>query len=97
MRISISFQIINSPAPLSMIAFRMIINHFAGMILLMICNGNGILETGKINPESIMTGSINPTSEIIMAVCCELEIVEINIPNESAVTINKTDPKATKT
>jgi hypothetical protein len=70
-------------------ALMIIINHLAGMMLLMICMGKGILEIGKINPESMITGSINPNNDIIIAVCCELETVEINIPNESAVKYKK--------
>ena len=33
-------------------------------------------------------------NEIIIAVCCELDTVDIKIPNESAVTMNKTVSKA---
>ena len=95
-KIKVSFQITAIDAPLSMMALMMMMNHFAGMILLMICIGMGILEIGKINPERIMTGSINPIKEIIMAVCCELEMVEINIPNESAEMINSILSKANK-
>ena len=40
------------------------------MILLIICNGHGMLEIGKINPDNKITGNINPIKEIIMAVCC---------------------------
>ena len=47
-----------------------------------------MLESGKINPESIITGSINPINEIINAVCCVSEIVEIKTPNVSEVMIN---------
>ena len=81
-------------APLSKTAFIMIINHLAGIMLLMICNGNGILDIGKIKPDNMITGSINPISEIIMAVCCEFDTVEIKIPNESAVTMNRIVSKA---
>ena len=95
-RIKVSFQITPNVAPLSNIAFIMIINHLAGMILLMICKGNGILETGKIKPERIITGSINPIKESIIAVCCELETVDIKIPNESAVVMNKILSNANK-
>ena len=87
-RINVSFQIIENPAPLSMIAFIMIINHFAGIMLLMICNGKGILEMGKINPDSNMTGNIKPKSDIIIAVCCELDKVEIKIPRLKAQIMN---------
>jgi hypothetical protein len=44
-----------------------------------------MLESGNMKPDRMITGSINPIREIIIAVCCELEIVEINIPNERAV------------
>ena len=95
-KIKVSFQITSKVAPLSITALIMMMNHLAGMALLMICNGNGILETGKINPDRIITGSIRANNEIIMAVCCELAIVEISIPKESAVTMNKMLSKANK-
>ena len=95
-RIKVSFQITLRVAPLSKIALMMMINHLAGTILLMICNGKGILEMGKINPDRMITGSINPIKDSIIAVCCELETVEINIPNESAVVMNKILSKANK-
>ena len=95
-RIKVSFQITLRVAPLSKIALMMMINHLAGTMLLMICKGIGILEMGKINPERMITGSINPIKDSIIAVCCELETVEIKIPNESAVVINKTLSKANK-
>ncbi len=68
-RIKVSFQMIFIEAPLSIMALMMIINHLAGIILLMICKGRGILEIGKINPDRIMIGNINPIKESIMAVC----------------------------
>ena len=95
-KIKVSFQITAIDAPLSIMALMMMINHLAGIILLIICIGNGMLDIGKINPERMMTGSINPISEIIIAVCCEFETVEINIPNESAEMINKILSKANK-
>ena len=95
-KIKVSFQITDKVAPFNKSAFIMIINHLAGTILLMICNGKGILEIGKINPERMITGSINPMSDINIAVCCELETVEINIPNESAAMMNKMLSKANK-
>ena len=66
------------------------------MMLLMTCIGKGILFIGKINPERIITGSIKPIKDNIIAVCCELEIVEIKIPNESAEMINNILSKANK-
>lgn len=74
----------------------MMMNHLAGMMLLMICKGNGILEIGKMNPESKITGNISPNSEIIIAVCCESDNVEINIPSAKAQMMNKTLSKASK-
>ena len=88
-KIRVSFQMTWIDAPLSIIAFMMMINHLAGIILLIICNGKGILEIGKINPERMITGNINPIKDNIIAVCCELETVEMSIPNDSAVIMNK--------
>ena len=78
------------PTPFSIMAFRIMINHFAGMILLIIWSGIGMLEIGKINPDNKITGSINPIKEIIIAVCCVAEIVEIKIPNAKEVMMNNT-------
>ena len=72
------------------------INHLAGIILLITCSGNGILEIGKINPDSKITGSINPIKEIIIADCCVSEIVEINMPNAKALIIKSTVSNASK-
>jgi hypothetical protein len=95
-RIRVSFHKNEIPTPLSIIPLRIMINHFAGIILLMYCNAKGILEIGKINPDSKMTGSINPIKEIIIAVCCVAEIVDIRIPRANEVTINKTVSKANR-
>lgn len=94
--INVSFQIISIEAPFNMMALIMIINHFAGIILLISCNGSGMLDSGKMNPERIITGSINPIREAIIAVCCELESVEISIPSESAVMMNRMLSRASK-
>ena len=72
----------------------MMMNHFAGIILLKICKGNGILVTGKINPDRIMVGNIKPAKEIIIAVCCVADMVEIKIPKDKEVIINKILTKA---
>tara|TARA_R110002049_G_scaffold127035_1_gene283421 strand:+ start:6942 stop:7289 length:348 start_codon:yes stop_codon:yes gene_type:complete len=69
--------------------FKIIINHLAGIILLIICKGNGILEIGNINPDNNITGSISPIKETIIAVCCVEDMVEIRIPSDRAFTINK--------
>jgi hypothetical protein len=50
----------------------------------------------NMKPDRMITGSINPIREIIIAVCCELEIVEINIPNERAVIMKSMLSKASK-
>ena len=72
------------------------INHFAGTILLIIWSGSGILETGKINPESNIVGNIKAINEIIIAVCCDAETVEIKIPKDNEVMINNTLSAASK-
>ena len=84
----VSFHIYWIPTPLSIMAFTIIMNHFAGMMLLITCIGKGILFIGNINPDRIITGSIKPINDNIIAVCWELETVEINIPNERAEIIN---------
>jgi hypothetical protein len=37
----------------------MMMNHFAGIILLITCNGSGMLESGNMKPDRMITG-INP-------------------------------------
>ena len=49
-----------------------------------------------MKPDNKMVGSINPINEIIIAVCCVAETVEIKIPNDKEVMINKTLSKANK-
>ena len=66
------------------------------MILLITCRGTGILVSGKINPESKITGSISPISEIIKAACCVWAIVEIKTPKVSEVIMNKILSKPNK-
>ena len=88
-KIRVSFQIRANPDPFNMMALMMIINHLAGIMLLITCNGNGMLEIGKMNPDSKITGSMSPKSEIIIAVCCESANVEIKIPSVSAQIMNK--------
>jgi hypothetical protein len=46
-------------APFSIIALMMMMNHFAGIILLITC-GSGMLESGNMKPDRMITGSINP-------------------------------------
>lgn len=94
--IKVSFQMVCMVAPLSMMALMIMMNHLAGMMLLMICKGNGILEMGNIKPDRIITGSINPAKENIMAVCCDWAMVEIKIPSDSAVMMNNILSKANR-
>ena len=94
--IRVSFQIRAIPDPLSIMALMMMMNHLAGMMLLIICNGNGILEIGKMKPDSKITGNISPNSEIIIAVCCESDKVEIKIPSANEQTMNRTVSNASK-
>ena len=95
-KIKVSFQITEKLAPFSMMALMMIMNHLAGIILLIACKGKGMLEIGKMNPDNNITGSMSPNNEIIIAVCCESDKVEINIPNAKAHIINKTLSTANK-
>ena len=88
--IKVSFQIKASPTPFSIIPFKIIINHFAGIILLIICKGNGILAMGKMKPDNKITGSIKPINEIIIAVCWVEDTVEIKMPNDNALMIKST-------
>lgn len=87
--IRVSFQMVCMVAPLSIMALVMIMNHLAGIMLLMIWSGNGILDMGKMKPDRMMTGSINPAKENIMAVCWDWAMVEIRIPSDNAVMMNK--------
>ena len=62
-------------------------NHFAGRMLLMICKGSGIFSTGNINPLNIKVGSIVPTRETSIAVCCVSVKIEMTIPIKRLVMI----------
>lgn len=55
-----------------------------------------MLDSGKIKPESRITGSINPISDSISAACWVFEIVDINTPRVSEVMINKMLSNANK-
>ena len=65
-------------------------NHLAGMMLLMTCKTIGILEMGKINPESKIVGSMSPIRDNIIAVCWDAEMVEIKMPKVNDVMMNNT-------
>ena len=60
----------------------------------MTCSGNGILSIGNMNPDNKIVGSINPIKEIIIAVCCVADKVEIKIPKLSEVIMNRMLSKA---
>src|SRR6185503_7902047 len=61
--ITVSCQIYRKSAPFSITSLIIRRNHFAGTIFESHCSGQGILETGKINPERIIVGSINPIND----------------------------------
>ena len=95
-KMKVSFQITEKLAPFSMMALMMIMNHLAGIILLIACKGKGMLVIGKMNPDNNITGSMSPNNEIIIAVCCESEMVEIKMPSAKAQIMNKMVSKASK-
>ena len=72
------------PRPSIMMAFTACMYQRAGIMLENICKGNGMFSTGKIIPDSSITGIINPIPEISMAAICVCARVEINNPNASA-------------
>jgi hypothetical protein len=61
----------------------MMINHFAGIILISL-NGSGMLESGKWSQIGWLQAALIPLGNHHRSLF-ELEIVEINIPNERAV------------
>jgi hypothetical protein len=93
---AVSFQMVINVTPFNITPFIIITNHFAGIILLITCNGTGILVIGKIKPDNNIVGNINPIKEIIMAVCWVADSVEIKIPKAKDVIINKILSKANK-
>jgi hypothetical protein len=44
----------------SIIALMMMMNHFAGIILLITCNGSGMLESGNMKPDRMITAALTP-------------------------------------
>ena len=82
-KIKVSFQIIIKPDPFSIILLTITMNHLAGMIAEKPCNIFGILSIGKIKPESSIVGSIKPSKEMNIAICCDFATVEMNTPIES--------------
>ena len=85
---SVSFQMWVNPNPFTMIDFTITINHRGGIIVLKACKRTGIFSMGKMNPESNIVGNMRANMESIIAICCELLTVEINIPNDKAIRIN---------
>ena len=51
------------------------------------CSTAGMLSMGNISPDSSTVGSISPISEIIIAICCVLDTVEMKMPRQSEVKI----------
>jgi hypothetical protein len=45
-------------APFSIIALMMMMNHFAGIILLITCNGSGMLESGNMKPDRMIRAAL---------------------------------------
>lgn len=68
-KMSVSFQINSSPEFLSMMLRTITKNQRAGMMLLMSCNTYGMLEMGKMNPDSNTVGNKSPARDTIIAVC----------------------------
>ena len=89
-------QTVTKPAPLIMMSFRAIINHFVGIMCANTCNGIGMFSRGKINPDRSKAGKNNPSIHNIMATCCDSVITEINMPKAHAVNINRIHTKASK-
>jgi hypothetical protein len=65
-------------------------NHFAGTMLDIILNGNGMFSIGNINPLNMTVGRNIPMREINIADCWEDVEEEINKPNDKATKVNKT-------
>ena len=57
------------PAPLSIMAFSIMMKYLAGNILHTYCKNVGILSMGNINPENSIVGINRENIEVIMAVC----------------------------
>ena len=55
----------------------------------MICNGTGIFSIGNKKPLNNSVGKNKLIMEVNMAVCCVFALLEINMPKESEVMVNK--------
>ena len=86
-RISRYFQISIKPEPLIITSLMAKMNHLAGKMSANHWKINGILFSGKRNPDSSTVGRNKPIIVIIMASSCEVLTDEINIPNDAEVII----------
>ena len=86
-RISRYFQISIKPEPLIITSLMAKMNHLAGKMSANHWKINGILFSGKRNPDSSTVGRNRPIIVIIMASSCEVLTDEINIPNDAEVII----------
>ena len=73
------------PEPLIITSLIARMNHLAGKMFANNWKNNGILFSGKRNPDSSTVGRKSPIIVIIMASNCEVLTEEINIPKEAAV------------
>ena len=69
--------------------------HLAGITQDSHWRGCGILSIGNIIPDSIMTGSMNPTADTIRAVSWLLTSVDTNSPIDSESTIYRSETNTT--
>lgn len=79
-KMSQSFHIKEKPKPFIIMALVILINHVAGTILDTHCKATGIFSRGNMSPDRITVGNIKPIREIIIAICCVFEIVDIIKP-----------------
>ena len=73
------------PEPLIITSLMARMNHLAGKMFANNWKNNGILFSGKRNPDSSTVGRKSPIIVIIMASNCEVLTEEINIPKEADV------------
>ncbi len=86
-KIAVSFHIDSNPAPFSIIAFSITINHRGGIIAERYCRIFGMFSIGKINPDIRTVGSMRATNEMSMATIWLFTSDEISIPIDSASVI----------
>ena len=89
-RISKYFQMSRKPEPLIITSLMARMNHLAGKMFANHWKNNGMLFSGKRNPDSSTVGKNSPIIVIIMASNCEVLTEEINIPNDAEVIMKMT-------